>query len=210
MQSGIWFQFKAWKGLKVQNDQKRCNLCLNILRQQSFSHFRRHLVLIAKYLYILYIYKLQSCWSTFVKSHFCCISISTTGNLPGLCGSRLQSRPTGSLWAPLLAVGYPQTSQSNMYILGSVMPDLKNVSVYSKATGATAVYPIDLVKTRMQNQRSTGSFVGELMYKNSFDCAKKVLRYEGFFGFYRGRRRSQYFLSNLLFTLQTFSYSYEH
>lgn len=55
------------------------------------------------------------------------------------------------------------------------------------ATGATAVYPIDLVKTRMQNQRSTGSFVGELMYKNSFDCAKKVLRYEGIFGFYRGR-----------------------
>uniref|UniRef100_A0A8C6WWH9 Solute carrier family 25 member 12 n=1 Tax=Neogobius melanostomus TaxID=47308 RepID=A0A8C6WWH9_9GOBI len=54
------------------------------------------------------------------------------------------------------------------------------------ATGATAVYPIDLVKTRMQNQRSTGSFVGELMYKNSFDCAKKVLRYEGFVGFYRG------------------------
>ncbi|KAK7939562.1 hypothetical protein WMY93_002888 [Mugilogobius chulae] len=46
--------------------------------------------------------------------------------------------------------------------------------------------PHRLVKTRMQNQRSTGSFVGELMYKNSFDCAKKVLRYEGFFGFYRG------------------------
>uniref|UniRef100_A0A671K4X6 Calcium-binding mitochondrial carrier protein Aralar2-like n=1 Tax=Sinocyclocheilus anshuiensis TaxID=1608454 RepID=A0A671K4X6_9TELE len=57
---------------------------------------------------------------------------------------------------------------------------------YRHTTGATAVYPIDLVKTRMQNQRSTGSFVGELMYKNSFDCAKKVLRYEGVFGFYRG------------------------
>ncbi|XP_040297692.1 calcium-binding mitochondrial carrier protein Aralar1 [Bufo bufo] len=52
------------------------------------------------------------------------------------------------------------------------------------AVGATAVYPIDLVKTRMQNQRS--SFVGELMYKNSFDCFKKVLRFEGFFGLYRG------------------------
>lgn len=60
------------------------------------------------------------------------------------------------------------------------------------ATGATAVYPIDLVKTRMQNQRSTGSFVGELMYKNSFDCAKKVLRYEGFFGFYRGNPQIYY------------------
>ncbi|XP_041460216.1 calcium-binding mitochondrial carrier protein Aralar2-like isoform X1 [Lytechinus variegatus] len=53
------------------------------------------------------------------------------------------------------------------------------------ATGATAVYPIDLVKTRMQNQRS-GQMVGELMYKNSFDCFKKVIRHEGLFGLYRG------------------------
>ncbi|TKS88559.1 Calcium-binding mitochondrial carrier protein [Collichthys lucidus] len=54
------------------------------------------------------------------------------------------------------------------------------------AVGATAVYPIDLVKTRMQNQRSSGSLVGELMYKNSIDCFKKVMRYEGVFGLYRG------------------------
>uniref|UniRef100_A0A672T3J9 Solute carrier family 25 member 13 n=1 Tax=Sinocyclocheilus grahami TaxID=75366 RepID=A0A672T3J9_SINGR len=54
------------------------------------------------------------------------------------------------------------------------------------AVGATAVYPVDLVKTRMQNQRSSGSFVDELMYKNSIDCFKKVVRYEGFFGLYRG------------------------
>lgn len=53
------------------------------------------------------------------------------------------------------------------------------------AIGATTVYPIDLVKTRLQNQRS-GSYVGELMYKNSLDCFKKVVRYEGFFGLYRG------------------------
>jgi len=33
--------------------------------------------------------------------------------------------------------------------------------------GASAVYPIDLVKTRMQNQRS-GSYLGEVMYKNRF------------------------------------------
>jgi len=50
--------------------------------------------------------------------------------------------------------------------------------------GATAVYPIDLVKTRMQNQRS--KVVGELLYKNSIDCAKKVYKNEGFTGFYRG------------------------
>lgn len=53
------------------------------------------------------------------------------------------------------------------------------------AVGATAVYPIDLVKTRMQNQR-TGSFIGELMYRNSMDCFKKVIRHEGVFGLYRG------------------------
>ncbi|XP_035657554.1 calcium-binding mitochondrial carrier protein Aralar1-like isoform X2 [Branchiostoma floridae] len=51
--------------------------------------------------------------------------------------------------------------------------------------GATAVYPIDLVKTRLQNQRS-GSYVGELMYKNSFDCFRKVIRHEGFLGLYSG------------------------
>ncbi|KAI5801220.1 mitochondrial carrier domain-containing protein [Geopyxis carbonaria] len=52
------------------------------------------------------------------------------------------------------------------------------------AFGATVVYPIDLVKTRMQNQRS--KVVGELMYKNSMDCAKKVIRNEGFKGLYSG------------------------
>ncbi|XP_067907345.1 electrogenic aspartate/glutamate antiporter SLC25A13, mitochondrial [Heterodontus francisci] len=54
------------------------------------------------------------------------------------------------------------------------------------ATGATSVYPIDLVKTRLQNQRSTGAFVEEIMYRNSFDCFRKVLRYEGATGLYRG------------------------
>ena len=46
------------------------------------------------------------------------------------------------------------------------------------------MYPIDLVKTRMQNQRS--KVVGELLYKNSIDCVKKVYKNEGFLGFYRG------------------------
>ncbi|XP_014665799.1 PREDICTED: calcium-binding mitochondrial carrier protein Aralar2-like [Priapulus caudatus] len=52
------------------------------------------------------------------------------------------------------------------------------------AMGASAVYPIDLVKTRLQNQRS--AFVGEVLYKNSFDCFRKVLRHEGVLGLYRG------------------------
>ncbi|GHJ87567.1 hypothetical protein NliqN6_3969 [Naganishia liquefaciens] len=51
--------------------------------------------------------------------------------------------------------------------------------------GAIAVYPIDLVKTRLQNQRST--VVGEVLYKNPWDCVKKVYTNEGGVrAFYRG------------------------
>lgn len=53
------------------------------------------------------------------------------------------------------------------------------------AVGATAVYPIDLVKTRMQNQRKCSN-TGKLLYRNSLDCAGKVLKNEGLRGFYRG------------------------
>jgi solute carrier family 25 (mitochondrial aspartate/glutamate transporter), member 12/13 len=59
-----------------------------------------------------------------------------------------------------------------------------SVGAVAGSFGATIVYPIDLVKTRMQNQRS--SVVGQLMYINSVDCAKKVLRNEGLLGLYRG------------------------
>lgn len=46
--------------------------------------------------------------------------------------------------------------------------------------GATAVYPIDLVKTRMQAQKHNA------LYDNSLDCFKKILRNEGFKGLYSG------------------------
>ena len=52
------------------------------------------------------------------------------------------------------------------------------------AFGAFMVYPIDLVKTRMQNQRSTRP--GERLYENSIDCARKVFRNEGLRGLYSG------------------------
>lgn len=60
------------------------------------------------------------------------------------------------------------------FLLGSV----------AGAVGATVVYPIDLVKTRMQNQRS--AMVGQVLYKNSLDCFRKVIRSEGVLGLYRG------------------------
>ncbi|KAK7526743.1 calcium-binding mitochondrial carrier protein-like protein Aralar1 [Phyllosticta citricarpa] len=52
------------------------------------------------------------------------------------------------------------------------------------AFGAFMVYPIDLVKTRMQNQR--GQRVGNVLYKNSIDCFQKVIKNEGVRGLYSG------------------------
>jgi solute carrier family 25 (mitochondrial aspartate/glutamate transporter), member 12/13 len=52
------------------------------------------------------------------------------------------------------------------------------------AFGAFMVYPIDLVKTRMQNQRAGRP--GQLLYKNSIDCFQKVIRNEGARGLYSG------------------------
>ena len=50
--------------------------------------------------------------------------------------------------------------------------------------GAAFVYPIDLSKTRMQNQRIVEGV--EPLYKNTIDCAMKVVRHEGIIGLYRG------------------------
>lgn len=46
--------------------------------------------------------------------------------------------------------------------------------------GATVVYPIDLVKTRMQAQKH------KAMYNNSLDCFTKIVRKEGLKGLYSG------------------------
>uniref|UniRef100_A0A673M1Y0 Mitochondrial glutamate carrier 1 n=1 Tax=Sinocyclocheilus rhinocerous TaxID=307959 RepID=A0A673M1Y0_9TELE len=47
--------------------------------------------------------------------------------------------------------------------------------------GVTCVFPIDLAKTRLQNQRQ-----GQQVYKSMVDCLIKTVRSEGYFGMYRG------------------------
>ncbi|KAI0240130.1 mitochondrial aspartate-glutamate transporter agc1 [Massospora cicadina] len=60
------------------------------------------------------------------------------------------------------------------FLLGSV----------AGGVGGAVVYPVDLVKTRMQNQRS--ALVGPVLYKNSLGCLRRVVHSEGFVGLYRG------------------------
>ena len=94
----------------------------------------------------------------------------------------LKQRPTKSI-----EVSFLLQSPDDRGVLVQVLESVYRFTLgaIAGATGATAVYPIDLVKTRMQNQR-TGSYIGELMYTNSFDCFKKVVRHEGPGGLYRG------------------------
>ncbi|XP_048215415.1 mitochondrial glutamate carrier 1 isoform X1 [Perognathus longimembris pacificus] len=47
--------------------------------------------------------------------------------------------------------------------------------------GVTCVFPIDLAKTRLQNQQN-----GQRMYASMSDCLIKTIRSEGYFGMYRG------------------------
>lgn len=50
--------------------------------------------------------------------------------------------------------------------------------------GVSCVFPLDLVKTRLQNQVAGPN--GERMYSSMLDCFKKTYRAEGYFGMYRG------------------------
>eukprot|EP00834_Sanchytrium_tribonematis_P002370 NODE_72_length_24857_cov_0.454399.p6 type:complete len:343 gc:universal NODE_72_length_24857_cov_0.454399:16972-18000(+) len=75
--------------------------------------------------------------------------------------------------------------QGQVQPTGSFIQSIYNFALGSigGAIGAFSIYPIDLVKTRMQNQRNV---VGEVMYKNSWDCFNKVFKREGLRGLYGG------------------------
>ncbi|XP_042324348.1 mitochondrial glutamate carrier 2 [Sceloporus undulatus] len=68
------------------------------------------------------------------------------------------------------------------------MRDKKKISLPAKLidggvaglVGVTCVFPIDLAKTRLQNQQ------GQTVYTGMRDCLVKTIRSEGLFGIYRG------------------------
>lgn len=64
-----------------------------------------------------------------------------------------------------------------------LVPKIMNGGI-AGVIGVTCVFPIDLVKTRLQNQQIGPN--GEAQYKSMLDCFKKTRAKEGFFGMYRG------------------------
>ncbi|XP_075984582.1 mitochondrial glutamate carrier 1-like [Anticarsia gemmatalis] len=71
----------------------------------------------------------------------------------------------------------PPTPQFNL------LPKIINGGI-AGIIGVSVVFPLDLVKTRLQNQ--TVGPNGEKQYKSMLDCFKKTYAAEGYFGMYRG------------------------
>lgn len=65
----------------------------------------------------------------------------------------------------------------------SLLPKIVNGGI-AGIIGVSVVFPLDLVKTRLQNQQIGPN--GERMYASMFDCFRKTYRAEGYFGMYRG------------------------
>jgi len=65
----------------------------------------------------------------------------------------------------------------------SILPKIINGGI-AGIIGVTCVFPLDLVKTRLQNQQVGPN--GERMYASMLDCFKKTYRAEGYLGMYRG------------------------
>ncbi|KAL6948660.1 hypothetical protein ACO0QE_001133 [Hanseniaspora vineae] len=66
-----------------------------------------------------------------------------------------------------------------------VLPNilLLPMGAFSGSIGATIVYPINLLRTRLQAQ---GTFAHPHTYKGFFDCAKKTVMREGYQGLFKG------------------------
>uniref|UniRef100_A0A2M3Z8W5 Mitochondrial glutamate carrier 2 n=1 Tax=Anopheles braziliensis TaxID=58242 RepID=A0A2M3Z8W5_9DIPT len=65
----------------------------------------------------------------------------------------------------------------------ALLPKIVNGGI-AGIIGVSCVFPLDLVKTRLQNQQIGAN--GEKMYNSMLDCFKKTYRAEGYFGMYRG------------------------
>jgi len=65
----------------------------------------------------------------------------------------------------------------------SLLPKIVNGGI-AGIIGVSCVFPLDLVKTRLQNQKLGPN--GEKMYTGMRDCFMKTYKAEGYFGMYRG------------------------
>jgi len=71
-------------------------------------------------------------------------------------------------------------------IMGDTVATHFAASVFAGLAGAIASNPIDVVKTRMMNQRNVKSSSTDQIYKSSMDCVTRTVKTEGFMALYKG------------------------
>jgi len=94
-----------------------------------------------------------------------------------------QPQPNTDGQSPAIPGASVASSQAPTQQTFSIVPKIINGGI-AGIIGVTCVFPLDLVKTRLQNQRVGPN--GERMYASMLDCFKKTYRAEGYFGMYRG------------------------
>ncbi|KAI5633391.1 mitochondrial carrier protein domain-containing protein [Phthorimaea operculella] len=106
----------------------------------------------------------------------CCSSTSALG----LCFNffcKYTTGPASTMSKP------PQQTQPAAPATFSLVPKIINGGI-AGIVGVSVVFPLDLVKTRLQNQ--TVGPQGQKQYKSMVDCFRQTYRAEGYFGMYRG------------------------
>nr|XP_006824534.1 PREDICTED: mitochondrial substrate carrier family protein ucpB-like [Saccoglossus kowalevskii] len=109
----------------------------------------------------------------------------------GLRGLYRGAGPTINRAAILTATQVPSYDHSKHLLLNTGLmkegPVLHVLcSVFASFMTAVTTSPVDVVKTRIMNQRIKGLIKGEYLYKNSLDCFIKTLKSEGLIGLYKG------------------------
>jgi solute carrier family 25 (mitochondrial aspartate/glutamate transporter), member 12/13 len=56
----------------------------------------------------------------------------------------------------------------------------------ARCTAAIIMFPVDLIKTRLQFQRESNKMI-KTVYKNGFDAFRTILKQEGFLSLYKGK-----------------------
>ncbi|KAG0039359.1 hypothetical protein BGZ82_008581 [Podila clonocystis] len=77
-----------------------------------------------------------------------------------------------------------QSSEAQSNVSSSKFVQKLGAGAVAGITGVLIVYPLDMVKTRLQNQKRDA--LGKLQYKGGVDCFKQVVAKEGVRGLYRG------------------------
>merc|ERR1711936_107946 len=98
-----------------------------------------------------------------------------------LFGNQHQTPELNTTMASTVKSGVtPAPAQVQQFAL---LPKIVNGGI-AGIIGVSCVFPLDLVKTRLQNQKLGPN--GEKMYTGMLDCFKQTYKAEGYFGMYRG------------------------